>query len=191
MVQTPSTMLALGTVMPAFVLPDAISGRALRSSDLEGRRGTLVMFLCNHCPFVKHVLPELKRLSDDYGPKGVGIVAINSNDIAAHPDDAPEHMKTLAIGEGWMFPFLMDESQEVARAFQAACTPDFFLFDREGALVYRGRLDESRPKTDIAPTGQDLRAALIAMLQGRAPDADQRPSVGCNIKWKPGTVPLG
>src|SRR5262245_39599069 len=191
MAQTPSNMPALGTRMPAFNLPDAVTVLTLSSKDLAGSRGTLVMFLCNHCPFVKHILPELKRIGQNYPGQGIGIVAINSNDIVAYPDDAPEHLKALAQSEGWSFPFLMDDSQEVAKEFQAACTPDFFLFDASGSLVYRGRLDESRPKTDIPLTGADLRAALDAVAAGRSPDADQKPSVGCNIKWKAGAVSLG
>jgi len=190
MPETPSTMLPLGTPLPAFALPDAVSGATLTSDRLRGPRGTLVMFVCNHCPFVLHVLPELGRLDKDYAGKGVTFVAINANDLVAYPEDGPPAMKELAAREGWSFPFLMDESQAVAHALQAACTPDFFLFDASGALVYRGRLDETRPKGD-APHGRDLRAALDAVLAGRAPDADQRPSVGCNIKWKAPAVAQG
>jgi thiol-disulfide isomerase/thioredoxin len=189
MAATPSTMLALGTKMPAFSLPDTVTGQLISSDRLRGTNGTVVMFICNHCPFVQHVLPELGRLARDYAPKRVGFVAINANDLATHPEDGPEHMKALAIQEGWSFRYLMDETQEVAKAYHAACTPDFFLFDANDALVYRGRLDESRPKTDIAPTGKDLRAALDAVLAGRRPDANQVASVGCNIKWKAGNAP--
>jgi thiol-disulfide isomerase/thioredoxin len=177
-------MLPLGTALPTFALPDAVSGRTLGTADVRGAGGTLVMFLCNHCPFVIHVKPELGRLAKDYAPKGIGIVAINANDLAGYPEDGPPHMKELALAEGWAFPFLMDESQAVAGAFQAACTPDFFLFDANGALAYRGRLDDTRPKTDAAPHGKDLRAALDAVLAGQAPSADQQPSIGCNIKWR-------
>ncbi|HTO92652.1 MAG TPA: thioredoxin family protein [Candidatus Sulfotelmatobacter sp.] len=184
MAATPSNMLALGTQLPSFTLPDAVSGRMLSSRDLAGARATLVMFICNHCPFVKHVLPEIGRLERDYAGRGLALVAINSNDVVAYPDDSPEHMKALALEQGWKFPFLFDDSQEVARAFQAACTPDFFLFDATGALAYRGRMDETRPKTEAVATGRDLRAALDAVLAGTAPAADQHPSIGCNIKWK-------
>jgi thiol-disulfide isomerase/thioredoxin len=189
MAQTPSTMLPLGTKMPQFSLPDSVTGQTISSDRLRGTNGTLVMFICNHCPFVQHVLPELGRLARDYAPKRVGFVAINANDLAAHPEDGPEHMKALAIREGWSFRYLMDETQEVAKAYQAACTPDFFLFDANDSLVYRGRLDESRPKSGIDPTGKDVRAALDAVLAGRAVDANQQPSVGCNIKWKVGSAP--
>jgi thiol-disulfide isomerase/thioredoxin len=188
--QTPSTMLALGTPMPEFTLPDAASGRTLATAELRGPKGTLVMFLCNHCPFVKHVMPELGGLGRDYAGRGLGIAAVNSNDIAAYPQDGPEHMKALVLAEGWTFPFLMDESQAVARAFQAACTPDFFLFDAAGSLVYRGRLDETRPQGGVAAHGRDLRAAIDAVLAGRAPEKDQQPSIGCNIKWKPESEPV-
>jgi thiol-disulfide isomerase/thioredoxin len=184
MAETLSTMLPLGTALPAFTLPDAVSGRNVSSAELRGPKGTLVMFLCNHCPFVQHVMPELGRLGRDYSGKGITIAAINANDLATFPQDGPPHMKELAASEGWSFPFLMDESQAVASAFQAACTPDFFLFDAAGSLVYRGRLDETRPKTGATPHGRDLRAALDAVVAGRAPAGEQHPSVGCNIKWK-------
>jgi thiol-disulfide isomerase/thioredoxin len=189
MAETRSTMLPLGTVMPSFTLPDAVSGRTLTSQDVRGTKGTLVMFLCNHCPFVQHVLPELQRLDHDYAKKGLGIVAINSNDLVAFQEDDPPHMKELAQQQGWSFPFLMDETQDVARAYNAACTPDFFLFDSENALAYRGRLDDTRPKTDAKPHGRDLRAALDEVVAGRAPTGEQFPSVGCNIKWKESPVP--
>ena len=184
MAETLSTMLPLGTALPPFALPDAVSGRTVSSADLRGTKGTLVMFICNHCPFVQHVLPELGRLARDYGGRGIAVAAINSNDLAAFAHDGPPHMKELAVAEGWNFPFLMDESQAVATAFHAACTPDFFLFDATGSLVYRGRLDETRPKSGAAPHGRDLRAALDAVVAGRAPGGEQHPSVGCNIKWK-------
>ena len=189
MAETFSTMLPLGTLMPPFALPDAVSGRTISSNDVRGTKGTLVMFLCNHCPFVQHVMPELGRLARDYGDKGIGIVAINSNDLDAYPQDGPVHMKELAVHEGWKFPFLMDEAQDVAKAYDAACTPDFFVFDSENALAYRGRLDETRPKTDAKPHGRDLRQALDAVIAGHAPVEEQRPSVGCNIKWKESSVP--
>jgi len=184
MAETFSMMLPLGTALPPFTLNDAASGRDLRSSDLRGVKGTLVMFICNHCPFVKHVMPELGRLARDYAPKGIGIAAINSNDVVAYPQDGPAHMKELAEREGWVFPFLMDGTQQVALSFHAACTPDFFLFDANGRLAYRGRLDETRPGAGKDPHGADLRAALDTVIAGSAPAGGQHPSVGCNIKWK-------
>ena len=189
MAATPSTMLELGTPAPDFALRDAVSGKTLTRDDaLEGAKALLVMFVCNHCPFVVHVQPELTRLDRDYAGKGVSIVAINSNDVEQYPDDAPSRMKELVEEKGWSFPFLHDESQEVAQAYRAACTPDFFLFDAAGRLVYRGQLDATRPGGD-PPHGADLRAALDAVLDGRAPDPDQKPSLGCNIKWKAGNAP--
>lgn len=184
MAETPSTMLALGTPIPAFSLTDAVSGRALTQRDVAGTHGTLVVFMCNHCPFVKHVIPELTRLAKDYSAQGIGVVAINSNDLEAFPQDGPEHMKALAEAQGWSFPFLFDEEQQVGRAFQAVCTPDFFAFDALGKLAYRGRLDDSRPGSDTPLTGLDLRAALDAIVAKREPVKDQKPSVGCNIKWR-------
>ncbi len=189
MVATPSTMLELGTPIPEFALPNAVDGSTVTPQDYEGKQPLLVMFICNHCPFVKHVKDELTRLGADYVSRGVGIVAINSNDVAKHPDDSPEQMKALATAEGWAFPFLFDEAQEVAKAFKAACTPDFFLFDGDGKLAYRGQLDPSRPGNDVPVTGADLRAALDAVLGGRPGPAEQIPSLGCNIKWKPGNEP--
>lgn len=187
--ETPSTMLALGTTVPAFQLEDAVSGRVVTEKEFEGSRATLVMFICNHCPFVKHVVGELGRLGEDYLSRGVGIVAINSNDIRLYPQDGPERMKELADREGWEFPFLLDATQDVAKAFRAACTPDFFLFDGDGRLAYRGQLDDSRPGNGRPVTGRDLRAALDAVLEGRSIPEAQVPSVGCNIKWKPGNAP--
>ena len=189
MAETVSMMLPLGTDLPPFTLTDAVSENDLRSDALRGPKGTLIMFICNHCPFVKHVMPELGRLGRDYAPKGIGIAAINSNDEVAYPQDGPVHMKELAQAEGWAFPFLMDETQQVAQAFHAACTPDFFLFDAGGKLAYRGRLDETRPGTGKDPHGADLRAALDAVLAGSAPASEQHPSVGCNIKWKAAPSP--
>jgi peroxiredoxin len=189
MVATPSTMLELGTPIPEFALPNAVDGSTVTPHDYEGKQALLVMFICNHCPFVKHVKDELTRLGADYVPRGIGIVAINSNDVAKYPADSPEQMKVLATAEGWQFPFLFDETQEVAKAFKAACTPDFFLFDAEGKLAYRGQLDPSRPGNDVPVTGADLRAALDAVLGGRPGPAEQIPSLGCNIKWKPGNEP--
>ncbi|MFW6198378.1 MAG: thioredoxin family protein [Acidobacteriota bacterium] len=190
MVLTDSTMLPLGTEIPTFSLRDAVSGRTLSPEDVAGERGTLVMFLCNHCPYVQHVLPELRRLAEEYRDRGIGMVAINANDIDNYPQDSPENMKELAESEGWGFPFLMDDTQEVAKAYRAACTPDFFVFDADDCLVYRGRLDGSRPGNDVELTGEDLRAALDALLQGETiPAEEQKPSAGCNIKWKQGNEP--
>jgi thiol-disulfide isomerase/thioredoxin len=189
MVETPSTMLPLGTALPDFSLVDAASGSSVSADDLVDRSALLVMFICNHCPFVKHVVGELGRLGEDYLPRGVGIVAINSNDVDAYPQDGPEYMKRLVEREGWEFSFLLDETQEVAKRFGAACTPDFFLFDADRRLAYRGQLDDSRPGSDRPVTGRDLRAALEAVLAGEPVPEDQKPSIGCNIKWRPGEEP--
>lgn len=182
-------MLALGTPIPDFALPNAMDGRQITPADFADKKALLIMFICNHCPFVKHVKDEIGALSKTYLPKGVGLVAINSNDIEAYPQDGPEHMRELVHEEGWDFPFLLDESQEAAKAFSAACTPDFFLFDGRGKLVYRGQLDDSRPGNTIPVTGKDLRSAIDAVLAGAPVSADQRPSVGCNIKWRRGNEP--
>ncbi len=184
MAATPSTMLALGTPAPAFSLPDAVSGRVVSSTDFTGAPALLVMFICNHCPYVKHVRTVLASLARDYQAKGVAVVGINSNDFVAYPDDGPDKMRAEAAAAGYTFPYLVDESQEVARAYQAACTPDFFLFDRDQKLVYRGQLDGSRPGNSVAPSGSDLRGALDTLLAGHPVPADQKPSLGCNIKWK-------
>lgn len=189
MVQTLSTMAPLGLAAPDFRLPDAVSGRTVSLGDFKSARALLVMFICNHCPFVKHIRDELARLGRDYQPKGVAVVAINANDIVKHPDDSPAKMKEEAKSAGYTFPYLFDESQETAKAYGAACTPDFFLYDRNRRLVYRGQLDASRPKNNEPVTGKDLRAALDAVLAGRPVPAEQIPSIGCNIKWKPGNEP--
>jgi peroxiredoxin len=189
MAETPSTMLPLGTAMPEFSLPNTVTGETYTWADLKDKRAALIMFICNHCPFVKHIIGELGRIAADYMAKGIGIVAINSNDAAKYADDDPEHMKALARDEGWEFPFLFDESQEVAKLFQAACTPDFFVFDTAGKLAYRGQLDDSRPGNNAPVTGTDLREALDAVLAGAPPPSQQKPSIGCNIKWKPGNEP--
>lgn len=189
MVATPSTMLELGTPIPDFALTNAADGKKVTPRDFQGKRALLVMFICNHCPFVKHVKDELTRLGRDYLPQDVGMVAINSNDVAKYPDDGLKHMKELALAEGWQFPFLFDETQGVALAFKAACTPDFFLFDGKGRLAYRGQLDASRPGNEVPVTGADLRAALDALLSGEPVPAEQVPSLGCNIKWRPGNEP--
>ena len=198
MSKTASTMVELGTIAPAFELPDVVSGKALSRDDVaalawdegatSGGRGLLVMFICAHCPYVKHVEGELARIGKDYEGK-VAIAAISSNDIVAFPQDGPEEMKAQADRLGFRFPYLFDESQEVARAYDAACTPDFFLFDGEMKLVYRGQLDDSRPRrgdagNDIPVTGKDLRKAMDEVMRGVTPDGDQLNSVGCNIKWK-------
>ncbi len=185
MAQTPSTMLPLGTPLPAFTLPDAVSGTEVTSPALAtGKRGVVVMFICNHCPYVVHVRQGLVDAAHDALDRGFAVVAINSNNLATHPQDGPEHMAKLARDEGWRFPFAFDDTQEVARAFHAACTPDLFVFDAAGKLAYRGQLDDSRPSNGKPVTGRDLRAAIEAVAEGRAPSPDQRPSVGCNIKWK-------
>ena len=188
MVAVESQMLPLGTEAPSFSLPDP-DGRRHSLDDVPDARAYLVMFICNHCPFVKHVRHELARLGDDYLPQGVAIFAINSNDYERHPDDSPERMREEAQRYGYRFPYLIDRDQSVAKAYRAACTPDFLLFDAERRLVYRGQLDDSRPSNDKPVTGADLRAALDAVLQGREVPKDQKPSIGCNIKWRPGNAP--
>lgn len=188
MVRTASTMLPLGTEAPDFQLPD-YDGQMISRDDFRGKRGLLVVFMCNHCPYVKHVAPELARIADDYQARNVAVVGISSNDIASHPDDAPAMMKTEAAAQGYHFPYLYDESQKVAQSYSAACTPDFFLFDDQMRLVYRGQMDDTRPKQGGQPDGHDLRAALDALLAGKPPADRQRPSIGCNIKWKSGQEP--
>ena len=188
MVRTPSTMLPLGTTAPDFSLPN-VDGRTVSLADAAGPKGTVVMFICNHCPFVKHVADQLAALGRDVMPLGIGVVAISSNDVSTHPADSPEQMVHEAEDRGYPFPYLYDESQEVAKDYHAACTPDFFLFDAGRKLVYRGQLDASRPGNEIPVTGADLRAAIDAVLAGRPVAAEQRPSLGCNIKWKPGNEP--
>ncbi len=190
MVETASTMLELRTKIPEFSLPDAVSGENVGPMDFASAQALLVMFICNHCPFVKHVIDELTQVAIDYQSRGVGVIAINSNDVETHPDDGPEHMKALAEEKGWEFPFLFDESQEVAKEFRAACTPDLFVFGVDHRLLYRGQLDDSRPNNGVPVTGGDLRAALDAALEGEAiSEAEQKPSLGCNIKWKAGNAP--
>lgn len=178
-----SNMLPLGTRAPHFALPDT-DGRIVSLDDFSGAPALLVMFICNHCPYVKHVRKELARIGRDYASRGVGIVAINSNDATQYPDDSPEMMKLEQEAAGYTFPYLFDESQEVARAYDAACTPDFYVFDGDRKLVYRGQLDDSRPSNDRPVTGADLRAALDAVLAGRPVPEIQRPSLGCSIKWR-------
>ena len=189
MARTESTMLELGTKAPEFRLPDVVSGRTVSPGDFADAKALLVMFICSHCPFVKHVEGELARIGRDYADSGLAIVAISSNDAESHPDDAPAGLREQAERLGFSFPYCYDESQEVARAYRAACTPDLYLFDADRKLVYRGQLDDSRPGNDLPVTGADLRAALDAALAGEAIPAEQRPSIGCNIKWKSGNEP--
>jgi peroxiredoxin len=188
MALTPSTMLELGTTAPGFHLPDT-EGKVVALDDFAGAPAVLVMFICNHCPYVKHVRDELARLGRAYQERGVVVVGINANDASAYPEDSPARMRQEKAEVGYTFPYLYDESQEVAKAYRAACTPDFFLFDRQRKLVYRGQLDDSRPGNAIPVTGKDLRAALDAVLSGRPVADQQRPSMGCNIKWTPGNEP--
>ena len=188
MVKTASTMLPLGAKAPDFALPN-IDGSTVTLDDFQEASALLVIFMCNHCPFVKHIAEELARLGKDYQAKNVAVVGINSNDADKYPDDSPEAMQREAELRGYTFPYLYDESQEVAKAYRAACTPDFFLFDKAGCLVYRGQLDSSRPGSEIPVTGEDLRAALDAVLEGKTPSPEQKPSIGCNIKWKDGAQP--
>lgn len=189
MAKTLSTMLPLGTAAPEIDLPDVVSGRTISLATFADDRALLVMFICRHCPFVKHVERELARLGADYAGRGLGIVAISANDPVTHPDDAPESLRAMARELSFSFPFCFDESQEVAKAYRAACTPDFFLFDAHRTLAYRGQLDDSRPGSDLPVTGRDLRAAIDAILAGKTPPTDQRPSLGCNIKWRAGNEP--
>ena len=184
MAAVPSAMLALGTNAPKFVLPDTISGKELSLESIRSDFATVIMFICNHCPYVKHVNKELVYLANDYQPQGVAFVAISSNDVEAYPADSPERMKEVAEELGFPFPYLYDEDQSVAKAYQAACTPDFYVFDGQLKLVYRGQLDGSRPRNDIPLTGKDVRAALDAILAEEPISDEQRPSIGCNIKWK-------
>jgi peroxiredoxin len=184
-----STMLALGTEAPDFALIDTVTGDKVSLGDFSDKQALLVMFISNHCPYVKHVRSELARIGQDYEQSELGIVAICANDPENHPDDSPERMKAEAEAQGYVFPYLADEDQSVAKAFTAMCTPDLFLFDAERKLVYRGRLDESRPDSGIPVTGRELRAAIEATLSGDEPSHEQFPSMGCSIKWKPGNQP--
>jgi peroxiredoxin len=184
MARTESAMLALGTPAPVFALPDVVSGRTVELQSVVGPKGLLVMFICRHCPFVKHLEKALAQLGLDYQGKGIGIVAISSNDAANYPDDAPESLAQQARNLGFVFPYLYDETQEAARAYDATCTPDFFLFDDNLQLVYRGQFDSSRPGNEVPITGKDLRAAINALLAGEPIHPIQKPSLGCNIKWK-------
>lgn len=188
MVKTNSTMLPLGTIAPDFTLLN-VDGREVSRDDFRGAPAMLVIFMCNHCPYVIHIADQLAQLTAEYMARGVAIIGINANDSTMYPADSPEQMVHEAEQRGYMFPYLYDETQEVAKAYRAACTPDFFLFDRNQRLVYRGQMDESRPKTGTVPTGKDLRMALNAVLSGQSVPSDQRPSLGCNIKWRPGQEP--
>ena len=188
MVKTASTMKKLGTPPPDFRLLN-VDGRMVGLADFEEQPALLVMFICNHCPFVKHVADGLTKLANDYLPRGVGMVGINSNDAATNPQDSPEQMVHEAEQRGYPFPYLYDETQEVAKAYGAACTPDFFLYDKSRKLVYRGQLDGSRPGNNVPVSGADLRGALDALLAGKSPPAQQIPSIGCNIKWRSGNEP--
>ena len=189
MARTASTMKELGTKAPDFRLPDVVSGQIISPAIFASKRALLVMFVCRHCPYVEHVKHELARIGRDYGEKDVGIVAISANDASVYPDDAPDRLRAMARELGFSFPFCYDESQETTKAYSAACTPDFFLFDADRTLVYRGQLDESRPGSDKPIDGRDLRAALDAVLSNTPVNPDQKPSLGCNIKWKAGNEP--
>lgn len=184
-----SVMLPLGTPAPPFTLRDVVSGQSYSLDSFAGRAALLIMFLCRHCPYVQHVEQEVARLGQDYRDRGLGIIGISSNDPAHYPEDAPERLKEMAQRLGFHFPFCFDESQEVAMAYKAACTPDFYLFDAGRRLVYRGQLDDSRPSNGKPVTGRDLRTAIDAVLAGKPVDANQKPSIGCSIKWKPGNAP--
>lgn len=186
---TPSTMLELGTPAPDFHLPDVVTGHIVGLSQFSGKKALLIMFVCRHCPYVQHVKGELARLGKDYAPREVGIVAISSNDSAKYPDDSPESLKQMAREIGLNYPLLFDGTQETAKAYRAACTPEFYLFDIRFRLAYRGQLDDSRPGNSLPVTGKSLREALDAVLEGRPCPSDQKPGIGCNIKWKPGNEP--
>ena len=189
MALVPSTMLPLGTPAPGFSLPEPYTGRTVSLADFDGAPALLVAFLCNHCPYVKHIADHFAAVAGDFQMDGAAVVGINSNDVTTHPDDGPEEMKGEVEWRGYPFPYLFDETQEVAKAYRAACTPDFFLFDADRRLVYRGQFDASRPSSDVMVGGSDLRAAMDAVLAGEVPSPEQVPSIGCNIKWRPGNEP--
>ena len=189
MVKTASTMLPLGTKAPDFSLKNAVDGKTVSLSDVSGKKGLLVIFMCNHCPFVVHLRSDLAKFAKEYQEKGLAIVGISSNDVDEYPQDGPGKMAEEAKAAGYTFPYLFDETQEVAKAYSAACTPDFFLFDKDLKLVYRGQFDDSRPDSGIPITGKDLRAACDAVLAGKPVSEEQRPSIGCNIKWRAGSAP--
>jgi peroxiredoxin len=184
MALTPSNMLPLGTPAPEFRLKDTNSNSHYSFDDLKGAKGTLVMFICNHCPFVLHVIDEVVKVVNDYRVQGIGVIAISSNDVLQYPQDGPDQMTEFALAHKIGFPYLYDQTQEVAKAFDAACTPDFYLFDKSGKLFYRGQLDDSRPGNNIPLSGTDLRNAIDAIIYNRVIASPQKPSIGCNIKWK-------
>ena len=184
MARTPSMMVTLGTKAPDFLLPDTVTGKQLSLNNIKGSAATMIMFICNHCPFVKHVNAELVYLANDYENKGIGFVAINSNDAINHPNDSPALMTQVAKELKYPFPYLYDESKETAKKYDAACTPDFFIYDSDLRLVYRGQLDDSRPGNEIPVTGKDIRQALDCIINNEPVPQEQRPSIGCNIKWK-------
>ena len=189
MAVTPSTMLALGTRAPDFSLPDVSSGKTISLPDFDNKKALLVMFICRHCPYVQHVKKEIAAIAKDYADKNLGIVAISSNDTDVYPEDAPESLAVMTKEEGFNFPYLFDETQEVAKSYNAVCTPDIFLFDKERKLAYRGQLDDSRPGNNAPLTGKDLRSAIDAVLSDKMVAQNQNPSTGCSIKWKPGNEP--
>jgi peroxiredoxin len=188
MVMTASAMVELGTEAPDFSLPDT-QGETVSLSDFDDAKALLVVFMCNHCPFVRHILDKFVELAKEYQRKGVAVVGINSNDVESYPEDRPERMVEIVQRKGFTFPYLYDATQQVAQSYHAACTPDFFLFDADRRLAYRGQMDDSRPGNNVTVTADDLRAALDAVLEGRPAPSEQRPSMGCNIKWKPGNEP--
>ena len=189
MVRTASTMLPLGTQAPDFHLPDVVSGETISLARFADKKALLLIFICRHCPFVKHVQAELAQIGKDYADQSIGIVAISANDATNYPDDAPDKLKAMAQEQRFTFPLCYDESQETAKTYTAACTPDYFLFGADRCLVYRGQLDDSRPSNGKPVTGDDLRTAIDAVLAGKPVNPDQKPSIGCNIKWKPGNEP--
>jgi peroxiredoxin len=189
MVRTVSTMLELGVQAPDFQLPEPATGRTVSLEDFKEAPALLVIFMCNHCPYVKHIRGALADFAREYQPKGLAIIGINANDVQNYPDDSPEKMVEEVKSQDYTFPYLYDETQAVAKAYKAACTPDFFLFNKDQKLVYRGQFDDSRPGNNLPVTGKDLRSAVEAVLNGQAISSEQRPSMGCNIKWKPGNEP--
>ncbi len=189
MVRTESTMLPLGTAAPSFSLEDVVSGKTITLSDFKGKKGFLVMFICQHCPFVKHIENELANIGQDYVPQGIGVLAISASSIETHPQDSPDNMREQVSRAHFNFPYAYDASQAVAKSYTAACTPDFFLFDGDLKLAYRGQLDDSRPGNEKPVNGKDLKAALDQLVSGQSVPTDQMPSIGCNIKWAPGNEP--
>jgi peroxiredoxin len=184
MAATPSVMIPLGSKAPDFTLPDTVSGKNLSLKELRGKIATVILFICNHCPYVKLLNNEIVNVANEYQPKGISFIAISSNDANAYPEDGPEKMRDVANQLGYPFPYLYDETQDVAKAYDAACTPDLYVYDRDLKLAYRGQFDDARPKNNVQPTGKDLRAALDALVAEKPVSTDQTPSIGCNIKWK-------